>query len=270
MRTSTRPTLRIANAGPRVAVSLTALVLIAVPAGAYNANFFPGDAFFHFRLDAPTAARLGEAPSPVFQYERPDPNTIVFCGYAGYAQLRHDRIPLRLRNGLLEVFARLRAAHERKPPDDGTVSDDDEREPFALHVFAYNEQFDLTRFRVALKYNESWVEDAAAFGHDRSRAYYAQFARDNALTLEEWRDAAIVAPLAVESKPKNRPSSESPDIVRASRGIKFIVLESGDFGAYARRAAGLALWEVTSRAARRLVSDGRRWIDPTAAESQDR
>ena len=54
---------------------------------AHNSYFLPGDALFHTRITEESLKQLNAGKDIRFNYERPDPESVNFCGYAGFSKL---------------------------------------------------------------------------------------------------------------------------------------------------------------------------------------
>ncbi len=150
---------------PRIA-PLAVVLLLCCPTWveATNTFFLPGDAFFHFRLDAQLLKSLEEETPPVFVYNRPRQYGVNMCGYAGFPRLEYHEMPQGLRDNLVKLTRRLRAT--RHPAiHKGAVNQErepQEREINPFHVLLYNDDFDEYAL-LGLKLNDRWNEHTSQF-----------------------------------------------------------------------------------------------------------
>ena len=187
--------------------------LAAGSAGATNVGFLPGDAFFHTTLTKDVADGLAAGGSVTLSYDRPDDAEFMLCGYAGYwnAELPADH-PLSPR--LAAVYRRLRTDHEFRevvqyPQDDGSVR---EVETNGFRLFLYNVEYEPSRRKIGLRYNETWASDVAAFYTDPAKARHHVrldlFMEDRLAFVRDWRDAAAGPPLKATCPPiQERPKT---------------------------------------------------------------
>ena len=189
-------------AGPAFCAAL--LALAAGPAGATNVGFLPGDAFFHTTLTKDVADELAGGGAVALRCVQSDHAVGGLCGYAGYwnAELPAGH-PLNGR--LAELYKRLRKeVRDRRVReivrDDGAVEYHEEN---GFRLFLYNH--DARHRPIGLRYNETWVTDAAAFygvpEKATDRVLLDSFILDSAAFALDWRDAAVVPPLRATCPP---------------------------------------------------------------------
>ena len=74
-----------------------------------------------------------------------------------------------------------------------------------FRLFLYNRSYEPARRRIGLRYNETWVTDAAAFYTQPEAAAGSvlldSFVLDSAAFARDWRDAAAVPPLRATCPP---------------------------------------------------------------------
>jgi hypothetical protein len=111
-------------------------------------------------------------------------------------------------------------------------------------MFFYNAGFDANRYRIGLKYNETWAEEVMAFGHQREHIQFEFFIREEKAILSDWRDSQLVKPLDVISPPiePRRSSKPLPPVTLRSKVRVFILPESNFQSAFDR---SRGIYEVT-------------------------
>ena len=230
---------------------VTMLLFVAVwqqpTTGSANNNYFlPGDSFFHTVLTEAVLADMEKSKSPVFRYDRPDHLNSFLCGYAGFEQLQVKEMSPAIKKHLQTLYQHLRKQHplqielapETKLVRDASGEFDKEvktgkmlrRELNGFSMFFYNADFDANRYRLGLKYNESWVEEVVAFGHPQEHVQFEFFVRDEKAILSDWRDCRLVKPLDVISPPiKIRRSSNPLPPMTLKSKVRIFVLPEADF-----------------------------------------
>ena len=251
----------------RVSLALALLAAVAGTAGAANRGFFPGDAFFHTTLTKQTADALrGEAPATL-GYVRPEHAEWMFCGYTGYWNARlpaGDPVGLRL----ADLNDRLRREVEPRRVEQWVDSEGNhvERELNGFRLFFYNANYDADFRKIGIRYNETWIEDQAAFGSSRSAAILESFVIDSYAFSLDWRDAADVPPLATicpppPELPKVRFGNGGPEVkepVTFDGPILAVVTQDRDLRRYLRPKKGTTYYVVTADGVVRRRYEGRR------------
>jgi hypothetical protein len=281
-----------------VAVALVALCG-ARPVVANNTLFLPGDAFFHTVLTEDHLKELPAQENPRFGYGRPELGR-AGCGYAGFAELEFTKMPRDFKANLRRAYYGLRKERSKivalvddaktaKPPSKFPYYPRPDRpdrkvqqELNGFSVFFYNESFDFTRHKLALRYNERWVEETEAFGYKREHIRLETFVFTRHAILEEWRDAKHVEALKVDCPEPSRGSGDkeggkpSPLGVRATGGLKALVLDypviedrTDQFRDYFERVEGITLLEVTDKGLRRHVVKDGKWTVAEGKEPRD-
>lgn len=203
-----------------------------------NNLFLPGDAYF------PT--ELTEADLVGFKADAKDPPLITyssfggyqgaFCGYAGYMRAKVPQLDDAFLKNLKKAYAKIREYDERELRE--VVSEDGTKkllETNGIRVLFYPASFEFPKFKLGLRYNESWVSDAEKFGHLRSHLRLCSLIDDADAVMECWRDAEIVAPLPAvlpDVELKSVPETTSP--VALQGPLKAIVLNSRPLADYYR------------------------------------
>ncbi len=196
----------------RALAAVGIVLLLASPGPAANGYFIPGDAFFYFELDQAEwkALQAGELTS--VRYDRPEHLGFMFCGYAGYENLDLSNLSDEFRGHLVAAVASVKEKYPTKiveidhgePKFFGDPSGIERKETNKLRVFVHNRSFDLSRFRIGLKYNESWGETVAGMGLDREDFHYGFFVPTPQGIAESWRMGSAVRPLAVQFPESDR------------------------------------------------------------------
>ena len=227
--------------------------------GKANNNFFlPGDAFFYTVLTEDALAEIKKSNSPIFRYQRPEHLRSFFCGYAGFEQLQVKDMSPDIKKNLAVVYRTIREGHPLQielVPEVKVVEGDLEtievktgkilrREINGISMFFYNADFDADRYRLALKYNETWVEEVVAFGHRQEHVRFDFFLPQEEAVMSCWRDAKQVKPLNVIAPPiKVRRSSNPLPPIMLNGKVRIFVLPSNDFLSHYHRSK--FVYEVT-------------------------
>ena len=196
---------------PMILVGLT--VVFACNLGEANNNhYLPGDAFFYAEPNHEWFENLMNTEQPIVNYRRSRIGGGKFCGFAGYDQLRLENLTPEMRANLINAYRQLRGRYpqqvsvfeeQRLKMVNGKLVPDGEQainrhEHNLVTMLIYNREFDTSRFRPLLRYNENWAEVAAAFGHRRDRVGADFFVDDNKSIVSDWRDSTLVAPLKIK------------------------------------------------------------------------
>ncbi len=272
--------------------AVMSLLAVAQSATATNTGFLPGDAFFHTRLTSEQIQSLDDVADQVFVYRQPVNTPGTFSGYAGFWKLRYEAMPEPLRFNLQKLCHHLRAT--RYPLRVERRENERELNPFDL--FIYPSDFDQTKTRVALKFNEDWTSHTLRF---------PTFVPVSDLVAYEWQRASRVPALAagvpfkLESgkKPGEKPSwyerktglptggTEITNVITLSGPSKLILIPSTtnsvstvqrgkafapqkDIVAVARKDNGAVMFVVTDDRVERLEFRRGQWVtsDPFSAD----
>ena len=254
---------------PRRVIAIVALVVCATGtqvSQAANQFFMPGDAFFHTLLTQKSLNRIAKSPQPVFTYHRPSHLPSMFCGYAGFATMQYKDMPASLRRNLQSVYRTVRKQTplrveitdemkiKKTPEGDVEVPTGRklQREINGLSVFFYNSSFDFTKRRLALKYNEKWADEFAAFGHRRDDAMLEAFAPLPKAIAEDWRDAKTVPALQAVVPAMTAKNIGKP--VQVQGKLMAIVVSNPDYGQLFEARSGV----LSIKAPMRVFSSDRR------------
>lgn len=265
---------------PAYIAFVTLSLALSATAHAHNSYFLPGDAFFHFVLTEAKLDQIDTQESPVVEYNRPDFLPDAFCGYAGFARLQYVEMPREMKKHLRSVYDKLRESipkrveitdevvTQRRDGMDVDVPTGKKlhREVNGFHVLFYNGSFNREKFRFGLKYNESWADDVANFGHRRDHVHLESFVRKPDAIAEDWRDGADVKPLKAvcpESSPK-----KIGEPIRVERDVHALVIPFSDFERLYRGEedafGGLSIFDISAAGIKVLTAKHGHWIERQA------
>ena len=235
-------------------VVLAWLHLVSGSADATNVYFMPGDAFFHTRLTEEVVSGL-EAGSVTLTYRKPSPFT--FCGYAGFPRLQIEQMDPEMTQAFKKLYAGLRLQYPKQIQimKTGVVDTVDVvTEVNGFHLLVYGRDFDVQRFRLALKYNENWHSPpVAAVGTQgwliMPARGYDPFLKSYEAVVEDWRNAGNVAGLPVKVPKdllwaRSGPEIETPVRARA-QDLRFLVFPADSLREHFKRKNNEEFWEVT-------------------------
>ena len=245
---------------------------------ATNRGFMPGDAFFHSVLTQDDCEQLTKSPLPTLEFVRPKGEPFTGCGYAGYWSLQLPAESAPLFSNLSKLYSGLRRHAPRELTEH--IDGDGKKQQYetnGFHIFVYNKDFDPLRYDIALRYNETWVADESSFGPHPSITHLESFVIDSFAFSNDWRDAAVVAPLKTECPPipdqerrmklgmGNKRIDES---VLAKGDIQIIVTASPDLRRYVHRKNGTLFYSVTNEGIKQYQAKNGDWVvtdwDPAA------
>lgn len=250
----------------RIIFAPVILLALLDPCTAQGANqyFMPGDAFFHTVLTEELLDRIDEQDHPVFAYDRPEFLPKMFCGYAGFQYLQYDEMPQSMKDNLRKVYRDLRVIHPKRlevtaevrveKTDEGDVEVPTGKKIYTeingFSVLFYNQSFDRSKYRLALKYNEDWADNFAAFGHPREHAQLEAFVPTAKAIGFDWRDGKLVDPLNVALPESKTKAFKTP--LRPKGKLVAIILPTSDFKQAFQGEA--AAWEIMTLNA--VTADG--------------
>ena len=255
-------------------VIIAAILQLPTAAQANNNFFLPGDAFFHTVLTESLLQDIEKSKSPVFRYVRPDHLDTFLCGFAGFDMLQVKEMSPAIKKNLQALYRELREDYplqielvQETRWVRGSIEDGDKeiktgrilrRELNGFSMFFYNAGFDANRYRIGLKYNETWAEEVMAFGHQREHIQFEFFIREEKAILSDWRDSQLVKPLDVISPPiePRRSSKPLPPVTLRSKVRVFILPESNFQSAFDR---SRGIYEVTETGIQNYRPRGNAW-----------
>lgn len=174
---------------------LAALFFIPVSDAVANNNFFlPGDAFFPTQLTAEDLRELqmGEAAGKIFRYSSFGGYEGAFCGYAGYSRAQIAAVDRSFITNLVTVYGEIRQYERKELVEVVEKGKTKQLETNGIRVLFYPQDFDLTKFKLGLQYNEKWVDETMKFGHERQQIRLCELIDDKEAVIESWRDASLV------------------------------------------------------------------------------
>jgi hypothetical protein len=228
--------------------------LICLPVWSTNVSFMPGDAFFHSRLTEQAVASMPrDGGSWTIIYSSNDESGNL-SGFAGFRTLSVQSVSSQVVMRIHDVYSHLNpnnvktlkvfidAGGKRKEVETG-----------GFHFFVYNRDVDWSFQRLALKYNEDWVDiPNNALQGSRKPANcikgfpgvgpvrtYSPFIRSYEAVVSDWRDAKAFAPLKV-SVPNNiawgviGPRITEP-VEADMKDVQFVILERDNLRKYYHR-----------------------------------
>jgi hypothetical protein len=205
-------------------------ILLATPCAANNSYFIPGDAFFYFEIDQNEWKALKNGDLTSVDYDRPEEMSFTLCGYAGYKKLDLSSTSERFHGQLVDAVSLVKEKYPTKiveidhgkPTFFGAPSGIEKKEINKIRVFVYNTSFDLSRFRIGLKYNESWPDTAVRMGFKKDHFRYDFFVPTPQGIAESWRMGSSVAPLKVALPDSERSYVVAPMSVNPAE-VMFVV-----------------------------------------------
>jgi hypothetical protein len=229
----------------RLGLSVFAIAL-HVSSASGNVGFWPGDAFFHFRL---TEAAMAEMSDTEIQltYAPTPPGGL----YSGFHHLKITGDTAAMNRQLRQLQALLRAESTTMP--DG------------FHGFVYNADMNWSaeRHRIGIKYNESWAELPVQYlDHQTPRPSARQSALHHYHTLinvpdaiiHDWQFSRDVEGLAVEIPQgvKWTPEWKGDTPISVDAGqIQMVVITQPDLAPYFYRQDNSRFYVVTNQSLRR-------------------
>lgn len=183
---------------------LAVLALVAPKCFANNNYYFPGDAFFYFEIDQDEWKALQDGTLNVLKYDRPEHLAFAFCGYAGYEKIDLSSMSTDFRARFIAAVQKMKEQYPtkiemiQKPAFFGGEGEKERVEKNKVRIFVYNKDFDFSKFRIALKYNESWPETAKSMGHQLQHFRFDYFVTTAQALDQSWRWGSSVDALEAE------------------------------------------------------------------------
>ena len=178
-----------------------------------NNNFYiQGDAFFYFEIDNTEWKQIKNNELLTVEYDRPETLPFMLCGYAGYEKLDVSTLPSIYRKRLTEAIGDMKQRYPTKiqtidhgpPKFFGSPAGIEKKEINKIRVFAYHRDFDFSKHRIGLKYNESWPEVAKKWGHSKEHFQFDFFVNTPKAITESWRIGSDVGPLTHQTPPNSK------------------------------------------------------------------
>lgn len=212
-----------------------------------NVGFWPGDAFFHFRLTEAALEGMSDAGIQL-EYSQVPPGGL----YKGFSHLNITGDTSALNRHLRQLWAMLR-------PESSAMQD-------GFHGFVYNVDVNWSwnHRRIGIKYNESWAELPVQYlDPETPRPGPMQLGLHHYHTLinipdaivHDWQFGRDVEGLAVEI-PKGvgwadpRWSGDSPVLIDAGR-VQIVVITQSDLAPYFYQRGDSPFYVVTNKGLRR-------------------
>ncbi|MCH1496852.1 MAG: hypothetical protein L7U72_16650 [Rubripirellula sp.] len=238
-------------------------LLIAAPSAANNSYFIPGDAFFYCEIDLSEWNQLHSGQLNFLEYDRPEEMPVFFCGYTGYRKLDLSNLSTRFRSRLLTAVASMKKRYpsallelDREENNFPDTSGIEKKELNKIRVFVYNKSFDYSKFRIGLKYNESWVDYATQRGFKREHFQYDFFVPTVKGITESWRMGSAVPPLNVNLHSSNQDAISTAMTIDASQ-VMFLICPPVSFESlcFPSRDSKLECYAVSESTLKTLIND---------------
>ncbi|MEM9412917.1 MAG: hypothetical protein AAGA30_17530 [Planctomycetota bacterium] len=234
--------------------------------GIANNNYFiPGDAFYYFEISQAEWDEFKKGSLSTWAYDRPDHLPLMLCGYAGYRNMDVSDLPNDYRKRFIEAVERMKKqfpTRVEKIQEDGLFNQKVRRsiEKNQIRIFVYNKEFDFTKHRIGLKYNETWPEMGPRLGHAKEHFQFDFFVNTPKAIAESWRMGSNVKGLQVELPAVHRGVIQTPIRFNPNE-LKFLIAPPNSIESicYPGRKAKDICFEVTNSKLRKLVVDKHRW-----------
>ena len=283
------PVGSVSNSGPlhkkkgvsmaRFLILFTFISLCSSTVRAANQYYMPGDAFFSAVLTEEVLERIEKKEHPIFEYDRPDFLPQMLCGYAGFSRLRYVSMPKAMKENLRMSYNEFRKEYPKRieiRPETKTKRTEDEGdievptgrnlhiEINGLRVLFYNVDFNTKKHRLALKYNEKWADEFAAWGHKRSSAVFETFVPTPEAIITDWRDGHAVDALRVTMPDRSAKNIRVP--MQIEKGAIAIVIPVNDFkrvyqGEEIAWGRNLVLHAISAEGIKKLRAERGFWSD---------
>jgi hypothetical protein len=235
-----------------IVLSLAIAFGVASTSFAANNLFLPGDAFFPTELtDESLKAMQGEKAAKVtFRYSNFGAYDTAFCGFAGYSVAQIPAVDATFISNLRVAYNEIRKFENKQLVEVVIDGRKQLRETNGARALIYPESFDFPRFKIALQYNENWVEEATKFGHDSEHLRLCEFVNSKDAVAQSWRDAKKVGSFDITlPKVELKPLAliEEPVIIKDR--VKAIVVPARPLEEYFRPTEShvSAIFVVTSK-----------------------
>lgn len=211
----------------RTTIAIALLLSVLTSNIAANNNLFlPGDAYFPAEVTAEEIGAFAANPNEhAFSYSSFGGYGAAFCGYAGYRSAKLPDVDAAFAANLKTAYEKIRANNPRQLIETRVLDDEGNEtgelileESNPVGVMFYNDDFDFEKFKIALRYNENWLEDTVSFGHSAEHARLCPLVSSSNALAMSWRDAAKVKPLKATIPDREKNSKPSPQGVVAISG----------------------------------------------------
>ena len=248
----------------RTLLAIFILLAMVSQCFANNNYFIPGDAFFYFEIEQSEWEDFKSGKLSILDYDRPEHLPFMLCGYAGFQKLDIAKLPKEYRASLVQAVEAMKENYPTKiieidhgqPKFFGSPSGIEKKEMNKIRIFVYNKSFNFAKFRIGLKYNESWPESAITLGHRKNHFQFDFFINTPKGITESWRMGADVKPLDVKLPPLEKGFVKTPIEFDPDK-IKFLVAPPTSLESlcFPRRDSALECIVVSSDAVQTLTVD---------------
>lgn len=174
--------------------------------------FLPGNSYFHTTISKKFLDSSNQGKPLHLRYV---PTAGYFCGYFGTDELRIEDEDGKLLQNLTLVYRHIRNSSPQeleiqqkfKPTKskDGKFTLEPDglpriSETNKIHVFVYNADFDINKYKLLHLYNEKWFEEAPKYGNREPD----EVVTTKEVFLESWRNGPQVPPLKVKTFGSNQ------------------------------------------------------------------
>ena len=246
---------------------------------ANNNLFLEGDAFFPTTLTSDDIDNLNSNPKQFrFRYSSYGGYTAAFCGYAGYGYAEVKGVNEEFAANLKRAYELVRKNEPREladvelyddHEDGGEGENDDEKlapktvqqESNGVRVMFYDKEFDFTKYKIGLRYNENWVADAMKFGHGQDHLRLCCIVDHPDAVMTSWRDSSSVAPLtATFPKVENGSLADSGSTATIGGKTNAIVFGSTPLSKYFSPDDKLSFMIVDENGITKMTYRDHKWI----------
>ena len=207
--------------------------------------FYPGDAFFHSIVTAESRLQLARwRAGPVrLRYEPPASPPVALGAHLGFAFIDINGWNTDLNGRLVSGFRMCDA--------DDVVDE----QPSKIHFFIYGDDFDCRRFRIGLKYNESWMDPVENGISPDTKSQiavdgmYSPFCKSKEMIVEDWLHAKDVGsldatlPQAVKWKQLGK-YIDAPVTINADK-CRFRLVKESELQRVIKRKSGARFVEIS-------------------------
>lgn len=241
----------------RLYLFLATAFLVLVSEAVANNNFFlPGDAFFPTQLTAEDLRVLqtGEAAGKIFHYSSFGGYEGAFCGYAGYSRAQIAAVDRSFITNLVTVYGQVRQYERKELVEVVEKGKTKQVETNGIRVLFYPQDFDITKFKLGLQYNEKWVDETMKFGHERQQIRLCELIDDKEAVIASWRDASLVGSFEIvlpKVKLEGGTPVEAPFSIKGP--VKAIVLQQHTLKEYFHAKTSPTMYVVDSKSVQQFT-----------------
>lgn len=232
---------------------------------ANNNYFLPGDAFFPCKLTKTDFEKMQETKNGErsFTYSRLEGYRGAFCGYAGYGTAVMPVVDDAFAENLVKAYKRIREYESRQlievENEDGEIS---YVETNGVQVLFYNSDFDFSKHSLGVRYNENWLKEVVAFGHNREHARLCPLVHNRDAISRSWRDGDLVPALKAKLPAADGESLKETlnESIVVEADVKAIVIQaSTSLDDIFNKEPGASLFVVDAKGIKEMYLKGSKW-----------